>query len=201
MAPTYQVTWKQRWHLQEVRNTFYYGTSVGHPSDSEWGDIADEIRADLSAQWRAHCVNDWEFYAIDARRVDLPGYLAREFIPTGGVLQGTSAVDSVPTQVACLARNKGTTTKPNRARVYLAGMDESKVVDSLFTSSLLQAAEALIDLQSNLNTGGTNPLFRVSAQWNTNHTQVLLDNDISGAATVASQVPATQRRRRIGVGI
>ena len=65
----------------------------------------------------------------------------------------------------------------------------------------MTAFEVFVDLQSVLNSGGTNPLQRVAAQWNSSHTQVVASNNIAGQASSASQVPATQRRRRIGVGI
>lgn len=197
----YMITHKQRLLLQEVRNVYYYETTVGNPSAAEFVAMADEIRAEYVGNLVPNAVNDWSFYAIDYRIVDTPGLLSFEAVPTGGLLAGSSAVDSVPTQVAMLVSVKGSTTKPNRARTYLAGWNEDQVVDSLFIASALSNAENFIDFQSVLNSGGTNPLQRVAAQWNVTHTQVVATNNISGSASVASQVPATQRRRRIGVGI
>lgn len=198
---TYLVTWKWVWLNQECRNTFYYTTDVGEPSDSEWQDIVDEIRADVLAEWVPVMPTNAKFYGIDRRRVDTAGLLTFIEVPTLGDAVGTSGSDSLPTQVAMLVGNKGTTTKPNRARTYLPCATDAAVVDGLITSALRTRAEDLIDLQSNLNVGGTNPLSRVAAQWNTNHTVVTATNDLSGAASVLSEVPATQRRRRIGVGI
>lgn len=197
----YQVTWLQRWQSQECRNTFYYQTTVGEPSTGEWQDIADEIRADLVTYWDNMCDTTWLFYAIDYRRVDTPGLLSFRVIPTSGDLTGQDGGEPNPSQVALLVSNKGATTKPNRTRTYLCGMAGSQLGGSYWSSTILNNAEALIDVQSNLNSGGTNPLSRVSAQWNTAHTQVLVYNDMSGAASVASNIAATQRRRRIGVGI
>lgn len=197
----YQVTVKQRLLNQEVRNIFYYETTVGEPSDSEWVDIADEIRADLDTYWKTGSPPEWEYYAIEARRVDTAGLLSREFVPTSGTLVGTSVDNALPTQIALLVSVKGTTTKPNRARSYLAGRVESVVVDSIFTVASANNAENYIDDMSVLNGAGTNPLQRVAAQWNSTHTVVTVTNNIAGNASVASRVPATQRRRRIGVGI
>lgn len=198
---TYLVTHKYLYHLQQVRNTFYYVTTVGEPSGSEWQDIADEIRTEWVAQLQARMVTDIALYGIDRRRVDIAGLLTFGETFTSGAAAGSSAVDSVATQIALLVSNKGATTKPNRARTYLAGWHEDDMVDSLWGSAARTAAEAFIDFQSDLNGGGTNPLQRVAAQWNIGHTQVIATNDISGAASVASNVPATQRRRRLGVGI
>lgn len=198
---TYMVTHKARYHNQEIRNVFYYVTSAGEPTDSEWQDIVDEIRADWIAEMQAFISNDYTFYGIDRRRVDSAGFLSFSETPTSGDATGSVATDGLATQLALLISNKGTTVKPNRARSYLAGFTESAVTDSLFVSAHMTAGEDYIDLQSNLNGAGTNPLSRVAAQWNTAHTFVTATNDLSGAASVASQVPATQRRRRIGVGI
>lgn len=197
----YQVTHKQRFHAQEVRNIYYYVTTVGEPSTSEWQDIVDEIRADYVAELAVHLVNDWSFYGIEYRRVDTAGLLSFEALPTAGALAGSSAVDSTATQVALLVSVKGTTTKPNRARTYLCGFSEDALTDSQWTATPRGDAEAFVDLQSALNSGGTNPLQRVAAQWNTAHTAVLVTNNISGSSAQASPVAATQRRRRIGVGI
>jgi hypothetical protein len=197
----YQITLKQTLLAQQVRNVFYYETTVGDPSDSEWGDVADEIRADLVSDWAPNAVNDWSFDSIDVRRVDTAGLLSREFTPTAGALAGSSPTDSVASQICLLVSVKGTTTKPNRARSYLAGMNEDNVVNSLVGSGTQSNGESFIDNMSALNSGGTNPLQRVAAQWNAGHTQVTVTNNISGSASKASPVPATQRRRRIGVGI
>lgn len=198
---TYMITHKARHHAQEIRNVFYYVTSVGEPSSAEFQDMADEIRADWIAEMQAYMSDAYTIYGIDYRRVDLAGLLSFSKTFTSGEATGSVAADSLPTQIAMLISNKGTTTRPNRARTYLSGWTENYTNDSIFTAAVLGAGEAFIDLQSNLNGGGTNPLSRVSAQWNTSHTQVIATNDLSGAASVASSVPATQRRRRIGVGI
>lgn len=187
----YQVTHKAIWLGQQIRNTFYYNTDVGEPSDSEWQDIADEIRADFVAELAAVINENYSLYGIDRRFVGQAGFLTFSEVFTSSTIEGSLATDSVPTQVALLVSNKGTTVKPNRARTYLAGLTEAAVTNSLWDSAELVAAEAFIDLQSNLNSGGTNPLSRVAAQWNTNHTVVTAINDIQTAASVGSQVPAT----------
>ena len=197
----YMVTHLQRWLAQEVRNVYYYETTVGEPSDSEWKDIVDEIRGDYVSELTGVLSDAWEFYGIERRRVDTAGLLSFLEVPTAGKFTGTATADSLATQIAMLLSVKGTTTKPNRARTYLAGMTEVSLNASLFGSGGRADAEAFIDLQAALNAGGTNPIQRVAAQWNTNHSQVIAQNWISTSFAVASEVPATQRRRRIGVGI
>ena len=189
------------WLLQECRNIYYYDTNVGEPSKSEWQDIVDEIRGEYDSELKVKMSANWRFNAIDYRIVDTPGLLTFEALPTAGVVIGTSVSDDLPTQVAMLVSVKGTTTKPNRARTYLSGFVDTTVVESQFTASPIAAAETFIDLQSVLNFAGTNPMQRVAAQWNSSHTQVIAFNFISADPSKASVIPATQRRRRIGVGI
>lgn len=197
----FQVTHKQRWLLQEIRNIFYYETTVGNPSVSEWQDIADEIRADYVAETATLLVPEWEFYGIDYREVDTAGLPSFSVVPTAGVLAGSHGSDSLPTQVAILVSAKANATKPNRVRTYLAGFSEDAVFNSLVSAGTKSAAEAFFDEQTVLNNAGTNTLQRVSVAWNSTHTQVVDYNNVAAAAGVASVVPATQRRRRIGVGI
>jgi len=201
MGDIYMVTHKMVFHLQETRNIYYYEEQTGDPSDSEWQDICDEIRADYDSELKSAMCTDWKFYGIDYRKVSVAGLLSFSKTPTSGDLVGTSAADSTATQVALLVSVKGITTKPNRARTYLCGYGELNMVDSLWVSAARTGAEDFIDLQSALNSGGTHVLLRVAAQWNSSHTQVIAENNIAGSSSVASIVPATQRRRRIGVGI
>lgn len=179
---------------------YYYETITGNPSNSEWQDIVDEIRADFAAQLPG-LVDSWEFYGIDYRQVDVAGLPTFSVVPTAGVLVGASATDPCPTQIAALVSAKENVTKPNRVRSYYCGLSETAVVDGLLTAGSQAAFEAFFDLQSVLNAAGTNELQRLSVVWNSTHTQVVDSNNVAGAAGVASQVPATQRRRRIGVGI
>lgn len=201
MGTIFQVVHKQRLLSQEIRNVYYYEAQTGDPTDAEWQDIVDEIRADYVAELQSHFNTTWSFYGINRRVVSTAGLLSFDEVPTAGDLLGTDAGNEMPTQVAMLVSVKGTTTKPNRARTYLAGFPADTVNNSVFLSGDLTAAETFVDLQSVLNAAGTNELQRVSAQWNSSHTQVIASNNIAGRASVASQVPATQRRRRIGVGI
>jgi hypothetical protein len=197
----YQVTHKAVLLAQQIRNVFYYETQVGEPGPGEWVDIVDEIRADFIAEMAQRVVEEYSFYAIEYREVDSPGLPSFEVPPTAGDALGTDPGDPLPTQVAMLVSVKGTTTKPRNARSYLAGLSVSETEDGIFGTGARGDAEAFIDLNSVLNAGGTNPLQRVAVQWNQNHTEVTVWNNIAGSAARASVVPATQRRRRIGVGI
>jgi hypothetical protein len=201
MADVWLVTHKMRLLGQEIRNTFYYEEISGEPDGGEWVDIVDEIRADLVAELDNFFTEDWTFYGIDARKVSAADLPSTEYLPTLGDLVGESNTDAMATQIAMLISVQGLTAKPRRARTYMAGWPEAILVAGLFQSNYISAAETFIDLQSVLNAAGVNELQRVSAQWNSSHTIVTAYNNIAGRPSKASRVPATQRRRRIGVGI
>lgn len=198
----FQVTHLQRYQLQECRNVYYYETITGNPSVSEWQDICDEIRGDYVSEMGAAAFHDsWEFYGITYRQVETAGLPSFLVLPTAGALVGTGAGDPVPAQIALVISAKANSTKPNRVRTYFTGFLETQITGGLFPSSVTDLWEAFFDVQSVLNAAGTNELQRVSVQWNGTHTQVVDYNNVAGAAGKAATVPATQRRRRIGVGI
>lgn len=189
------------WLDQEIRNIYYYETITGNPSNAEWQDIVDEIRGDYVSELAGYLSNDWSFYAIDWRQVDTSGLPSFTSIPTAGPYTGVQTVDNVASQIALLVSVKENTTKPNRCRTYLGGFTEASITDSRWDAVIRSAAEDFVALQSVLNAAGTNELQRVSVTWNSTHTAVVAYNNVAGATPVASEVPATQRRRRLGVGI
>lgn len=197
----FQVVLKQRWLLQECRNIFYYETITGNPSASEWQDIVDEIRADYVSELVAGLSDEWSFYGIDYRQVDVSGLPSFSVVPTLGTLVGSLAADPVATQIAMLVSVKENTTAPNHCRSYIAGFTENSLNDSLWAVGTMATGVDFISEMSVLNAAGTNELQRVSARWNTAHDAVTAYNNVAAATPVASQVPATQRRRRIGIGI
>jgi hypothetical protein len=197
----YMITLKQRWLLQEVRNVFYTETQVGNPSPSEWVDMADEVREDYDAYLDLYLSPQWAFYAIDYRIVDTPGLPTFSAVPTAGEIVGAGVGDDTPTQIAMLVSVKAPTTRPNRARSYLGGFTVGNLDESQWEALARDQAETFILNQSAWNSLGTNPLHRVAAQWNEGHTQVIDTNTLYLEPPVASIVPATQRRRRLGIGI
>lgn len=198
----FQVVHKMTLLQQEVRNIYYYETITGNPSASEWQDICDEIRSDFATTIGASTFsNNWKFWGIDYRQVDTAGLPSFSVLPTSGDLDGTNANDDLPTQIALLVTAKANVTKPNRVRTYYCGFTEENTTDGLWGATIRGLVEDFFDDQTVLNAAGTNELQRVSAQWNTGHTAVVAYNNVAAAPGKASEVPATQRRRRIGVGM
>jgi hypothetical protein len=197
----FQITTLQRHLQQECRNVYYYETITGNPSTSEWEDIADEIRGYFNT-WGASSFSDqWLLYGITFRQVDTAGLPSFTVGFTAGDLAGTNAADALPPQNALLVSVKGNTTKPRNARTYYCGFVEDSQADGIWLSGVLTNSVTHCGSMAELNAAGTNALERVSVTWNTGGTAVTDYNNITAGAIQASSVVATQRRRRIGVGI
>jgi len=197
----FQVVHLQDYLAQQIRNITYYETIVGNPSTTEWQNICDEIRGYWDARLKADVMSTWHFNGITYRQVDTAGLPSFTVIPTAGSLAGTNASQGLPPQCALLVSCKGATVKPRNARTYFTGFGEDRQQDGAWGVVSLTDAVNMVDDLRELNALGTNSLERVAVQWNSAGTQVVAYNNISLGAVQASTIVATQRRRRIGVGI
>lgn len=193
-----QVTHLQRFLGQEVRNVFYYETAHESLSAAQLQEVADDIRALYVAQiGAANISNDWALYGVSIRRVDVAGIPGIDVGFTSGTLSGTATNESLPSQIAMLAHGVSYVAKPNRVRSYLAGLVENHLVDGYWAAAAMTQRLNLINALDTLTIDGVS-WERVAAQWNTAHT--LVDDWNQIATYFISDVPATQRRRRIGRG-
>lgn len=194
---TFQFTALQRLLGQEVRTVAYYD-GVGLAS-AVGQDITDDWRDYFNTHLRGQLVEEWAFYGGLVRLVSSPGQPSIEFTPTAGAVVGALSADPLPTQVAGLVSYRAESGRPNQARDYFCGFGEgsSNVTGQINASTL----SAMVDMgAATLEvTVGITPLPRVSAEWNDNRTQVVESNALS--VVRASNVWATQRRRRLFVGI
>lgn len=200
MPVLYQAVAKQTWLSQQVRNIFYYEV-VAALSGAQAIELADGMRASwVDSLLAVNLDNSWSLNSIDLRRVDIAGLLGDEIPFTAGSLAGTSAVDPLITQAAFLVNGKGTTTRPNQVRSYLAGCVEGLIgSDAKFISALLViGVDWADDMDSIALTGDT--AVRQAAKWATPSATHVTDwNPLT--SYLATSIPATQRKRRIGVGI
>lgn len=197
----YQVTVVQGLLNQTLNNVFYFDTVAGDPTSAEWQTIADEIATTVLNTQQLRCTPSWSAIGIRYRRVDTAGLPSFTKTFTAGPVVGTAAGDDLPTQVSLLVSIKSNTLKPNKARTYHGGLSENETTAGLWNAATLNSLEGYAINMEQLNTAGTNPLDRVSAQWNATRTFVVAFNSLVGGTVTASTVPATQRRRRIGIGI
>lgn len=201
----YQVVHLQRLLGQEVRNIFYYETAQETLSTAQLQELADDIRA-LYVTGRAASTmsNDWSLYGITVRRIDAEGYPGIDVGFTSGAYTGTSTTENIPTQIALLVHGVSYVPKPNRVRTYLSGYVETNITDGKFNTARVAAEVAFIETLDTLTIDGQ-AWSRVSVEW-------ALSDDVPpvrlGYVTdwnvidnyFGTDIPATQRRRRIGVG-
>jgi len=193
-----QVVHLQRLLGQEVRNVFYYETTHETLSAAQLQEVADDIR-DVWATLNTASgqVNDWQLYGVGIRRVDVAGIPSIDVGFTSGTLVGSSPSESLPTQTAMLCHGVAYVPKPNRVRTYLAGRAEGHLADGYWNAAALSNVLNWIQALDTLTIDGVS-WERVSAQWNLAHTLVEDWNQIT--TYFVSDIPATQRRRRIGRG-
>lgn len=193
----YMLTAKQTLLAQEVRNVLYYSTQDETTAGLQA--IVDGLRSAWSANLAGDLVPEWQLYGVDVRKVDVAGQPTIEYAFTSGVLDGAGTGDSVATQVAGLVSFTALTSKPNRARSYLAGLQESALTDSQWGTLILGRMEGW-GTDTLDPTGGTiTGVARLTVSWDSFHTYVLGGNILTEVRAVP--VPGTQRRRRIGIGI
>jgi hypothetical protein len=194
----FQVVIKQRWLGQEVRNVLYYDTDLSALTAAQRLQLADGIRAMYVTFATSRLVNDWSLYAFDIRRVDVPGEPTLEVFPTAGTFVGPVAVESLPTQVALLMHGFSQTSRPNRIRQYIGGLGEGSMGDGIWLPGAVSGANTLGSSLLAPTVTGSSRFDRVAAGWNPSRTQVVAFNKILLIGT--TEIPATQRRRRIGRG-
>lgn len=190
------VVAKQRFHSQECRNTFWFGGNDAIMANAQ--DIVDALHGAWNTNIKSNLAPQWSLYGYDVYDKTVPSVPGIEFIATSGVMDGTGSGDSLPTQIAMLVNFKAQVAPPNTNRKYLAGFLEAHTTNGLFNSAQVNNAAAwAADV---LDIGTTTALAVVMEVVALN-----LDGTVNGGNpleyAIVREVPATQRRRRIGVGI
>jgi len=195
--PYLMLTPKMRLLNQEVRNVFYIGGEDAVVAYAQ--QFVDYISGSYDNRLALVLSDEFSFYACDVRDMTSPSIPAVEYIPTGGAWSGDQTADLLPTQIAALVTFKAQAAPPNRTRKYLAGFYDG-ACDGGFWTSTLQGyltswAADLLGMGSALSRA----VSLIAPGWDLDHTYIVGGNILSTAQV--SPVPATQRRRRIGVGI
>lgn len=197
--PVYRVSSLQNLQGQRVMNVFHYDSNVAL-GGSDAIEIADAISdAYVSSTLRGDMSTDWAFVGIELRRVDVADQPSIEAAPSGGSLVGTSAQDELPTQIALLVSGTALTAFPRRVRTYLAGFGEGNTANALWGGPVQTRAQNFIEA-IDVIVGVAFSMERISVRYTYAGAGPVVDafNRIEVYST--SPVPATQRRRRIGVG-
>lgn len=117
---------------------------------------------------------------------------------TLGELFGQAGGETLPTTVALLVSTAYIGPRPNRGRIYFAGMVEQNCINGIFSPGLVTAAEEMVEAMANgINVPGGNPFLRIMGRPNLNRPNYV-SNPID--LVTGRDIPATQRRRRLQQG-
>jgi len=163
-------------------------------------EIADDIRAKyVSSTLAANLSASWAYVGVEVRRVDLADEPSISAAPTAGSLAGTSAGDPLPSQIACLVSGTALTPFPRRVRTYIPGITEGSLTAGLFSSTFRTRAQDFVEALDNITLTG-DLMDRVAVRYTDSGSGPAVTAFNSIATYSVTSVPATQRRRRIGVG-
>ena len=170
------------------------------PATIDWTAFVDVIRADIATHIQTILVPSITFTGITVR-LDVVGSVGQTYEPTAGDISGTSVNDQYARVMALLVRkNADSTVRPNRGRAYMAGVTVEHLDDAgeWDQGSRGAANNFWTDmLQISIVTGGNFDLVIKAS--NPTAPNTVPYNPVSGVG--AQRIPATQRRRRIGVGV
>lgn len=190
------VVAKQLLVNQECRNTFWIGGNDAVMANAQA--IIDALAAAWEDNLQAEFVDDWSLYAFDVYDKTIPSVPGIEYIPTGGGLTGATSNQPLPAQIAGLVTFKAQVTPPNTNRKYLCGFQVGHMAAGILNSTIVTKMEAwaadVLDIPTTTSLAITLEVVALNPDGTVNGSNPL------EYALVRSN-PATQRRRRIGVGI
>lgn len=193
----YRFTVRGQCLSQEWRNVWYGENSVDNVDQLQ--DVVDQLRIVYVTLGVGLLHSGWNTYGVDARDMDVAGSPSFGYSYTSGTLTGDQALAPVANQTAALVGYTALTVKPNRVRKYLAGFT---------TVSLGSDGKWSGAAQTGLAAFNTAVLAVTTAVPDTTFPHSVTIGPL-GTATADNRctvaylraVPATQRRRRLGVGI
>lgn len=193
-----QVVLNQTLNGQQIRNVLHFFYTGPNDADGRQ-DVADFIRSSwVASDFDDSQINNWSLDSCSIRDANSTGpYGLVSF--TGGPLVGKVTTDEAFSQVAMLATliNNGL-TPPTRGRIYFGGVNNAGLLSGgLWSNTGLDRCEALVGSWLSGLTGDAETLSLRIASRNPDGTADVLN--VVDNVLVRSN-PATQRRRRIGVG-
>lgn len=195
----YRVSVLQSALGQAMMNVLHYESSTAL-SGADAVEVADELRAEYLANFTYSALSSaWSYVGIELRRVDTPDEPAWSVAPTAGALNGDSPDNLLPLQVALLVSGTALTTFPRRVRTYHVGLTEAAVVGGMFDAELVSV---FVDFNTRINSiaGVGFTMNRLAVRYGTGEDAGVVVASNPVVAYQGNLVPATQRRRRPGVG-
>lgn len=197
----FQIVTKASWDsVEQFRNVHHYEFAGYVPDTSQLQEAVDELDAGYKTNLQGHFVNEVQVYGYDVRRVDLGNQPAVEYEPTAGAWNGTVTGNPLPSQISPLVTFKALSTFPRTTRTYLFPVSNADgSTKGTPTQTLLDSMEAWADDILELDiTGGLNA-DKTAVKYGGSPRAVTDNNEVT--VIKCAEVFATQRRRKLGVGI
>lgn len=181
---------------QGVLNTFHVSDENDLVSVET---IMDIILDAYSDNWIGPTAPHYSVDKIGYRDLNVVGSSEQIYQPTGYPKLGLSTGEPVPTQACLLISWQGGATRPNRGRTYLPGLREGHVASNgIIISAVTDAAKQLADdILDNLQLIDPSVYLALRGHVPGDPTTEVRNQLFTSTVT---NVPATQRRRRIGQG-
>lgn len=190
------IVFNQLLNDQEVKNVTVWSNFPTDPTDLQA--MADILRT----RWGVSCVGvqspQWSLQSVTfIYNESLPIYSVE--VPfTGGVLTGSNPAGPLTTQVALLISTRYLGAPPNRGRIYFGGLNEGSTgVNNRFFAGAIDPFVNMVESWANGVDYGSNIAYLRIARRNADGT---IDITSPVSSVIGRDVPATQRKRRIGVG-
>ncbi len=188
----------QKYYGQDVVNILCWSGSQATIANGQA--ITDELQQIFQDTLSTVQGTPYSFESVTCYDAEAPnGTPGVEFIPTGGGHVGVATGNPTPTQTAAILAFNTFDGPPHRGRIYIAGLT-ANLISSIGTwnSTALSALDAL---GAKLLTFAADTGIIASHVVIGNKPNILVADQTAGVnAYIARNVPATQRRRRIGVG-
>lgn len=195
--PQYQITLKYSQENNATRNVLVYNQSAG--DGVSWPDVLQEFAVAWAGGLAASYSPGTLFQGIDVLRLD-PGFVTQSFNLAAPGLPGTGEDGPGATQIASLVTLIGELPlKPNRGRIYLPSPNRLQFdANAFFLTVHLNRVTAWMEAIKQIN--DTEGALLDLVIWSRVFPEkaAVQFNPVSG--WIVKSNPATQRKRRIGVG-
>lgn len=192
----YRIVARQSWLGQTVANVFH----VSDAFDNTTGElICDVFAQEYFDHVRGNASNVWGLDDFTYRDLDLVGSSEIPYVPGLCPFVGSNVGPTTPTQIAALISWYAGPVRPNRGRSYIAGMAEGVwegdgLIGATPKADLQNFAQGLFDGLAALGAGVDLTLLGHAPG------DPLTEVRHEIVSFVVRDVPATMRKRRIGVG-
>lgn len=197
----YQITVKATFdNTTELRNIHHYEFFGYTPTTSQLQEAVDAIDTAYKTNLQSDFSLEVTFTGYEVRRVDVGNLPTADFQATAGSWSGTNASDPLPTQLAALVTWKGITVFPRTTRSYMFPFTETANTNQgILLASQITRLETFANAMLTLAITGDVDADKQAVKYGGDPRAVIDANDVLNV--VVSPIWATQRRRRIGVGI